>query len=137
MGRMADLYELRVDLKLPVFFRRKQARGVAEQVYNLHQAQANYKAANQMLLFRIKEEFLRAETSSRLLKMYGETVIPQATQGLQSYLPAYEAGIVDFMSVQASFLMLVDSELAYQEELLNSCLAVARLEELTGLQLVN
>lgn len=137
MGRMPDIYQLRIDFKLPVFFWRKQRPGVAEQVSSLNEARHNREAAGLELRYRLRDEYLKAETSSRLAKIYADTVIPQAGQALESYLAAYDAGAVDFVAVQMILMALVESELSYHEERLNFYLGLIGLEELTGLSLTD
>ena len=135
MGGMAPMYTARIDFKLPAYFWRKQRAGVAEQASLLSQARHDYEAANQMLSFRVKDDYLMAETSYRLMNMYSTTVIPQSSLALQSSLASYETGAVDFLSVLMNFTTMLDYELNYHEEMLSYFLAVARLEEMTGVKL--
>jgi hypothetical protein len=77
-----------------------------------------------------------AETSYRLMNMYSTTVVPQASLALQSSLASYESGAVDFLSVLMNFTSMLDYELDYQDESLNYFLALTRLEEMTGVDLL-
>lgn len=135
MGQMPDMYQFRVDIKLPVYFWRKQRAGVAEQAQNLSQSRRTYESTNQALHFRIKDDYLMATTSNRLLKLYGQTVIPQASLALESSLATYETGTIDFLSVLTNYVTVVEYEMNYYEELQNYYLALSRLEEMTGLVL--
>jgi outer membrane protein TolC len=135
MGSMAPMYTARVDFKLPAYFWRKQRAGVAEQAANVSAAKHSYDAANQTLSFRVKDDYLMAETSYRLMNMYSTTVIPQASLALESGLASYQTGAVDFLSVLMNFTTMVEYELNYHEEVLNYFLALARLEEMTGVDL--
>ncbi len=135
-GRMADMWQLRVDFRLPAYFWRKQRAGVTEQALNLSEARRSYEAANQALHFRIKDDFLMAATSQRLMKLYGQTVIPQASLALESSLASYETGAVDFLTVLTNYVAVVENEIHYYEELQNYFLALSRLEEMTGLKLI-
>lgn len=132
MGRMPDLYDFRVSIRLPLYWR-KRAGGVAEQRYSLEQARSNYEATSQDLLFEIRNEHQKAQTAFRLIAAYADTVLPEVNRALESYLAAYEAGTVDFMAVQASFMSAVEAELGYYGEILDCYLALVRLEELTGI----
>jgi outer membrane protein TolC len=132
MGAMPPMYMARVEFKLPAWFWRKQRAGVAEEAANVSQAERNLEAAGQLLGFRIKDEYLMAETSRRLMEMYSSTVIPQSSLALQSSLVAYETGGVDFLTVLANFTTMLDYELNYHEEMLSYSLALVRLEEITG-----
>lgn len=133
---MPDMYEFRVDFKLPLYFWRKQRAGVTEQSQNLVQTRRNYEATNQSLYFRIKDDYLMADTSSRLVKIYGQTVVPQATLALESSLASYETGAVDFLSVLNNFITVFEYELNYYEELQNFYLALSRLEEMTAFPII-
>jgi outer membrane protein TolC len=137
MGRMPDMYQFRVDFKLPAWFRRKQHAGVTEQVMNLSQARRNWEATDQALHYRIREEYLMAETSERLMRMYADTVLPQARLALDSSLASYENGAVDFLTVLNNFTARLDYEVNYHEEMMSFHLALVRLEELTATKLID
>ena len=49
--------------------------------------------------------------------------------------PSYETGALDFLSVLTNFMTVVDYELNYHEEMVRFHLALARLEEMTGLEI--
>jgi outer membrane protein, heavy metal efflux system len=136
-GSMPAMYMARVDFKLPAYFWRKQRAGVAEQVNNLVQARHTYEATDQTLRFRIKDDYLMAQASFKLMNLYGQTVVPQASLALESSLSTYETGTVDFLSVLSNFTMVLDYELNYYEEVTNYYLALSRLEEMTAQQLTN
>jgi outer membrane protein TolC len=135
MGSMPPMYMARIDFKLPAYFWRKQRAGVAEQAAGVGAAKQSYNAANQTLSFRVKDDYLMAETSYRLMNMYSTTVIPQASLALESSLASYQTGAVDFLSVLMNFSTMVEYDLNYHEEVLNYFLALARLEEMTGVDL--
>ncbi len=134
-GRMADMWQFRVDFKLPAYFWRKQRAGVAEQAQSVSQTRRTYEATNQALHFRIKDDYLMSTASNRLMKLYGQTVIPQASLALESSLASYETGTIDFLSVLTNYVTVVEYEMNYYEELQNYYLALSRLEEMTGLSL--
>lgn len=132
MGSMPPMYEFRADFKLPLYFWRKQRAGVAEQADNLVQARKSYEATGQNLMFRIKDDYLMAAASERLMKIYSNTVVPQASLAFESSLAGYEAGTLDFLSVLSNFSNVLDYEMNYYEELLSFNLALSRLEEMTA-----
>ncbi|MCZ2152257.1 MAG: TolC family protein [Bryobacterales bacterium] len=132
MGGMPDMYQLRVDFKLPTSFFRKQRAAVEEQAALVSQARKALEATAQSLAFRLKDDFLMYETSRRLMDLYEKTVVPQSSLALESSLASYSNGSVDFLSVLTNYLTMVDFEMNYNEELLNVNLALARLEEMAG-----
>jgi outer membrane protein TolC len=136
MGGMPPMYEFRADFKIPLYYFRKQRAAVTEQSQNLAQSRKTYEATNQGLHFRIQDDYLMAETSSQLVKLYGQGVIPQASLALESSLSSYETGSVDFLTVFMNYITVVEYQMNYYEELQNFYLALARLEEMTGRSLV-
>jgi outer membrane protein TolC len=132
MGSMPAMYEFRADFKLPVYFWRKQRAGVNEQVSNLSQVRRTYEATDQSVHLRITDDYLMAQASAKLMKLYSETVVPQGSLALESSLSTYETGTVDFLSVLTNFSMVLEYEMNYYDEALNYVLALSRLEEMTG-----
>ena len=132
MGRMPDMYMFRADFKIPLYFFRKQRAAVTEQAQSLIQSRKSYEATNQGLHFRIQDDYLMSQTSEQLVRLYGQTVIPQASLALESSLSSYETGSVDFLTVFMNYITIVEYEMNYYEELQNFYLALARLEEMTA-----
>ena len=135
-GSMPAMYQARVDFKLPAWFWRKQRAGLTEQAEGLAESRHTYEAANQALRFRIQDDYLMATTSSKLMKLYGQTVVPQATLALESSLASYETGAVDFLSVLTNYIAVTEVQMNYQEQLQNFYLALSRLEEMTAMPLI-
>src|SRR5450755_1073297 len=132
MGSMPPMYEVRADFKVPIYFWRKQRAGVNQQVSNLSQARRTYEATDQSLRYQIQDDFLMAQASAKLMRLYHQTVVPQGNLALESSLSTYETGSVDFLSVLSNFTMVLDYEMSYYDEALNYALALSRLEEMTG-----
>jgi outer membrane protein, heavy metal efflux system len=135
MGSMGSMYEVRADIRIPAFWQKKQRAEVTEQVQSLSQARRAYEADAQNLAFRIKDEYLTAETALKLADLYKKTVLPQAGLALDSSLASYETGKLDFQAVLTNYMTVLDNELNYHEQLQTFYLALARLEELTGMPL--
>ncbi|HUS06189.1 MAG TPA: TolC family protein [Bryobacteraceae bacterium] len=136
MGRMPDMFQFRVDIPLPVYSGRKQIPAIHEQAHRLSESRQNYEAARQDLQFRIRDAYAQAETSFQLMTLYQDTVIPQAKLTADSSLTAYETGSADFLAVLTNLSSTIDYEERYHEEMLAYWLAVIKLEELSGLTLL-
>lgn len=132
MGSMSPMYEFRVDFKLPLYFWRQQRAGVNEQVSSLSQARRGYEVTDRALQLKITDDYILAQASARLMKLYSLTVTPQSSLTLESSLAAYEAGSVDFPSVLTNLATVLEYEMNYHEEEFNYSQALSRLEELTG-----
>ena len=135
-GHMPAMYQFQASFKVPIYRSRPRA-GVTEQVSTLSEARRTYEATNQALHFRIKDDYTMAQASSRLMRLYTQTVVPQGNSALESSLATYETGSVDFLSVLTNFMTVLDYEMNYYDEALNYQLALSRLEEMTGLALTD
>jgi outer membrane protein TolC len=132
MGRMPDMFEFRVDFRLPTSFFRKQRAAVAEQARQLAESRKTLAATAQDLAYRIQEEYLAATTAYRLMELYEESVVSQSNLTLESSLASYQTGAVDFLTVVSNFSMVLEYRLNYYEEMTAFYQALARLEALTG-----
>lgn len=135
MGSMPAMYQLRADIRVPLYFSRKQRAAITEQAQNVAGARHEYEAANRSLDYRIEDAYLMAQSSYKLMKLYLEAAIPQAHLALRSSLNAYETGTSDFLAVFTNHLAVLEYEMNYHEEMLNYHLGISQLEELTGLKL--
>ena len=107
------------------------------------EAAANLESSRQMeaneltvLRYRVKQDFLDVKASEELLKLYSQGIVPQSSLALESSISSYETGAVDFLNVLANFTTLLEYELSYKQQIANHEKALARLEELTGLELI-
>jgi outer membrane protein TolC len=136
MGGMPPMFEARVDLPLPFFTRARQRAAVAEQAHETEAARRSYQATGNALLFRIKDEWLAAGAAWRLLRIYSTTLVPQTALALEAALAGYEAGRGAFSEVLEQARALLDAEENYHTALRDYHLALVRLEELTGADLL-
>jgi len=122
-------------VKVPLYFWRKQRLGVEEAATRLVQTRHEYQMTSQEISFGVKDQFLMAKTSERLLAMYEQGVIPQAAASLESALAGYQTGKVDFLTLINNLTVLLNFEMDYYRELSSQQKAVARLEEFVGVKL--
>jgi outer membrane protein TolC len=125
-------WEVGLGIKLPLYFATKQRNGVAEAAAMLSEARSMRDTALRSLDFRVKDLFLRARASERLIALYHTTVIPQARLALESATQAYAVGKVDFLTLLNSFTVMLEYEMRYHEELANFQKAIAELEATIG-----
>lgn len=136
MGMMPPMYQAKVDFNLPYFTRSRQRAMVAEQAHSLDAARRSYQATGNTLMFRIKDDWLMSAAAWRLLRIYSTTLIPQAALTLESSMAAYETGQVDFLTMLMNLMAIREAEESYHEAMMDYHLALVRLEEMTGLVLV-
>ena len=136
MGTMPPLFEARVGFNLPFFTRGRQRAAVAEEANSLEAARRSYQATGNTLMFRIKDDYLMSTTAWRLLRIYSTTLVPQATLAVESSLVSYETGQTDFTTLLSNLMTLLDAEESYHVALMDYHVALIRLEEMTGLELL-
>ncbi|MBI2820709.1 MAG: TolC family protein [Acidobacteria bacterium] len=129
-GPFDNMYEYRLGLELPLYFWRKERLGVEENMEELQRARHSYQSSLQEVTFQIKESYIGARTSHKLIRLYRGGIIPQATAALDSALSAYEVGTVDFLNLVDNTLTILNYELQYQQEIGDYFQNLARLEEL-------
>ncbi len=130
-----EMYGLRFTVNLPVFYKSKQRQAVGEASASLAAARHEREAVRTNLFFQVKEQYLMAKTSEELLQLYSKAIVPQSTLALESGLAAYQVGSLDFLSLISNFTSVLEYEISYYEELANYQKALARLEEITGIEL--
>jgi outer membrane protein TolC len=135
-GQFPDYYMAMAEIKLPVYFGRKQRLGVEEAQARLQEARENYQVARQDLIFAAKDKYFTAMTSEKLLALYQSAIVPQSSTALESALSGYEVGNVDFLTLLNNSVTLLNYEMQYYQELTKHEQALAELEPLVGIELI-
>jgi outer membrane protein TolC len=130
-----EMYGLSVKAKVPLYFWRKQRPELNSAASNLAGAQKQRDNLLSLLYFRLKDAYLMATTSDRLMQLYGSGVIPQATLSLESAVANYQVGKIDFLALIDDLKTLLEYELKFHEALVEYQKALARLEVFVGVEL--
>jgi outer membrane protein TolC len=133
---LPDMYGITLSTSLPLFRHRKQDMAIAEAAANLESARQMQANEVTLLRYQVKQDFLEIQATEQLLKLYSQGIAQQSSLTLESSINSYETGGVDFLNVLSNFLTVIDSELDYHLQVSNHEKALARLEELTGLNLI-
>src|SRR5262249_32594062 len=83
-GNFPDYYMASVEVKIPVYYARKQRYALEESYSRLNEAKQNYRAAQQQSIFQVKDQYLAIQSSERILNLYKTTLIPQASLTVDS-----------------------------------------------------
>jgi outer membrane protein TolC len=127
-----DMNGITVSVNIPIFYKSKQRQGVAEASEELLSAEKMRDNRLNEAKFELKQEYLAAKSSERLLTLYSKGVVPQSSLALESSMASYQVGNVDFISLLANFTILLNYETEYYRQLADYQTAVARIEVLTG-----
>ncbi len=131
-----DYYMATVNVKIPIYYARKQRYALEESYSRLNEAKQNYQAAQQQANYQVKEQYLSIQSSERILNLYKTTLMPQASLTVDSSVSAYEVGSIDFLSLLSNLTNLISLERQYYDEVARHEEAIARLEPIVGKELV-
>ena len=134
---LPDMNGMAFTVNIPLFYKTKQreeVRQATEEVLSAERSSAN--RANE-LQFELKQLFLSAQASKRLLDLYAKAVVPQSSLALESSMSAYQVGTVDFLTVLSNFSTILSYEVDYYRELANYQTSLARMESLVGMDLTS
>jgi outer membrane protein TolC len=131
-GGLPDIWEVNVGITLPIYKDTKQDRAVAEAEAAVRASEHDLQDSSSVVAAAVRDQFLRAERASRLLQLYGEAIIPQATLSLESAGAGYEVGRVDFLTVIDNVVTLLTYQLEYYRQYADYMQALTRIEEHIG-----
>ena len=133
---LPDMYGITLSTSLPLFRHRKQDMAIAEAAANLESARQMQANELTVLRYQVQQDFLEVQATEQLLKLYSQGIAPQSSLTLESSITSYETGGVDFLNVLSNLQAVIDAELDYHLQITNHEKALARLEEVTGLNLI-
>lgn len=135
-SQMPEMFGLMVGARIPLYFWRKQSLELDSAAAVLSSSRKKYDWLHSKLYFELKDPYLVATTSRRLLELYGRGIIPQSTLSLESATAGYQVGSVDFLTLIDNLVTLLDYELKSYEALAEYQKALARLEAILGVELI-
>ena len=134
MGGMPAMYTFRADVKVPLLRHRQRAEE-AEQAATVLEARHSYRAEVKSLAYQIEDEYLATKNAEKLMEIYDQTILPQARFAIDSSLASYENGTTDFLNVLNNYMAVFEAQMTYHEQMQEFHVAMAKLEELTGVEL--
>jgi outer membrane protein TolC len=127
-----DLLTGMMEINIPIFYRSKQDRKVAETKADIQVMEAQYQAMKNEILFMITDMGLMIQRGERQLELYKTGIIPQASFQINSAMSTYRVGKADFMTLLDSQMTLYKYELEYHQAMTEYGKNVASLEAATG-----
>jgi len=125
-------WELGVRMSVPLYFWRRQRAGVAEASFAARAAEHARRNTQVSLEARLADLHAMAESAQRLVRLYDETLIPQAALTLESARASYGVGRVDFLSTLTAFSALLEYRLRRAEESASLWRALSEVGPLVG-----
>ena len=127
-----DMLTGMVELNIPIFYKSKQDRKVAEAMADVQSTEAQYRAMKNEILFMIADMGSMIQRSERQLELYKTGIIPQASLQINSAMSSYRVNKADFMTLLDSQMTLFKYELEYHQALTEYERNVANLGAVAG-----
>jgi len=129
-----DMLTGMVEMNIPIFYRSKQDRKVAETKAEILVTEAQYRVMKNEILFMITDMSSMVQRGERQLELYKTGIIPQASLQINSAMSAYRVNKADFMTLLDSQMTLYKYELEYHQALTEYEKNVANLGAAVGKQ---
>lgn len=126
-----------VSFNLPLYFWRKEKLRVQEADANFQMADASLQAMRNMIRAEVESAYHKVEQAGRSVRIFQNTVVPQAEQSLMASRTAYENNKVDFLMLLDSQRTLRDLKLAAHQALADFGTRLAELAFVVGVELIN
>ncbi|WP_110953795.1 TolC family protein [Anaerosinus massiliensis] len=131
MGAQPDTWQVGVMIMLPIW-QDKNAGEVKAATANFDAAQASLNNMRNMSELDLQMALTEAQSAWRRIKLYKDTVIPQAEQSYQAGVVGYTNGKVDFMAILDSLNALQNAKADYYKAHVDYEKAVANIEKSVG-----
>jgi outer membrane protein TolC len=125
-----------VGFRLPLYRRKKQAEAVAQTEYELQVAQRDVSGVEVRTLAEVRDLVARAESARLQMRLYSEGLLPQARSALDAAAGSYAVGKTEFVTLIDDFLALLEFEHEYEDQRAVEAEALAALEPVTGISLL-
>lgn len=130
--RRSDFFSAGVSINIPLYFRTKQDRQVAETSALINSAKEQYQAARNEVVSMVQELTADIEKGRKLIDLLETGLIPQARLSLDSAVAGYQVGRVDFLTLLDNRLALFNFEKEYYRTVGEYHTSLARMEWVIG-----
>ena len=131
-----DMLTGMVEMNIPIFFKSKQDRKVAETKAEILTTEAQYRAMKNEVLFMITDMASMIQRGERQIELYTTGILPQTSLQINSAMSAYRVNKADFMTLLDSQMTLYKYELEYHQALTEYEKNVASLGAAIGKQIL-
>lgn len=127
-------HQLTFGIKVPLH-RTKQRAELAQAEAELSRSRSDHAAQSQQAASELHQQYLIAEQTADLLKIYRDGLIPQSHAGVEAALAAYRNNKQDFTALLNSYLDILRLEQEKWQSIADHETALVRLEQMTGMSL--
>jgi cobalt-zinc-cadmium efflux system outer membrane protein len=132
MAEWPDFFSASVSFKIPLWYKNKESRKVAEEKANLRKATEQYNSMKNSVYFQIKDILTEIDQYGREVELFKTGIIPQSRLSLESALSGYKVNKVDFLTLIDNQITLYNYEMDYYRAVTNHEKKLAELEAAAG-----
>jgi len=134
MGRRADMVTAMVGINIPLWYKTKQERKVAESQKDIQASRNQLTAMANDIQFMLSEKLTEIERVEKQLELLKTGIIPQATFSLDSAIASYRVNKVDFITMLESLMTLLKYEIQYYRLVADHGKNIAEIDAAVGRQ---
>ncbi|MGQ9560407.1 MAG: TolC family protein [Candidatus Oleimicrobiaceae bacterium] len=135
-GPFKDMYEVMLGVEIPLYLSKKQMPLVQAAQLQLESSRHNLRSMEIEIETELRNNFVKAKYAEKRIALYRERILPQAELSLRASIFAYQANETDFVALLTDINDLFSHRIEYAGALAALWAAAARLEELTGKELL-
>ncbi len=132
MGRRADMVTGMVGLNIPLWYKTKQSRKVAESQKDIQAAKDQLTAMTNEIRYLVSEKLTDIERAEKQIELLKTGIIPLATLSLDSAIASYRVNKVDFITMLDTQMTLFRYETQYYRLLTDYRKSIAEIEAAVG-----
>ena len=131
-GGRPDMVSAMVGFNLPIWYKSKQSRKVAESQKDIQATKDQLTALTNEIRFMMSEKLIDIERAEKQIELLKTGIIPQATLSLDSAIASYRVNKVDFITLLDTEMTLFKYETQYYRLLTDYRKSIAEIEAAVG-----
>jgi outer membrane protein, heavy metal efflux system len=127
-----DFLSIMLSVNIPLYAGTRQSQSVQQHTRQVARARYSLLDQKNLVLASISTSIAQHKQAMEQLALYGDGIVPQARQTVESMLAGYQVNEVDFLSLARSQATLFNFELLYWKAFAEIYQSVARLTAAVG-----
>lgn len=124
-----------VMVTVPLWYKTKEDRKVAEEKWNVRQAMEQYNTTRNEIFFSIKDALARIGKYRKQIELFETGLLPQSRAALESAISGYQVNKVDFITLVNNQVTLYNYEIQYYRAVTDYENTISEIEATVGKRL--
>jgi outer membrane protein TolC len=128
----SDMISITAKINIPIWYKRKQDRGVAQALANKRRYKKRYDVLKNIILFETRDIYAKLKKDMDKIELLKTGILPQAKASLDSAIAGYNVNKVDFLTLLDNQITLLNYEIDYYRAVSDFEKKLAELERVIG-----